>query len=148
MIQLARAEARPGEGPLTAAALAEMEDIPLRFLRTILLDLRRGELVRSQRGAEGGYRLAKAADLITVADVLRTVEGPLADVRGQRPEDLTYPGFAAPLQEVWIAVGAAVRAVLEHVTLADLASGRLPPSITDAASPSGDIDLDSRHGEV
>ena len=116
-----------GEDQLTKAdAIAHAQDIPPKFLENILGDLRQGGLVRSQRGAEGGYRLARPADEITLADIIRVVEGPMASVRGGRPEDVEYAGCAEPLRRVWIAVRSALRQVAEHVTLADLASGRLP----------------------
>src|SRR3954452_7466443 len=86
-------------------------------------------LVRSRRGADGGYWLAQPAEQISLADVTRAVEGPLASVRGEAPEDVEYPGAAEHLQDIWIAVRASVRSVVEHVTLADLASGNLPPEI-------------------
>jgi Rrf2 family protein len=112
-----------------ADAIAQAQDIPPKFLENILGDLRQGGLVRSQRGAEGGYRLARPADEITVADVIRVVEGPMASVRGGRPEDVEYAGNAEPLRRVWIAVRSALRQVNEHVTLADLANGRLPQDV-------------------
>jgi Rrf2 family protein len=119
-----------GEDQLTKAdAIAQAQDIPPKFLENILGDLRQGGLVRSQRGAEGGYRLARPAGEITVADVIRVVEGPMASVRGGRPEDVEYAGNSEPLRRVWIAVRQALRQVNEHVTLADLASGRLPRAV-------------------
>jgi Rrf2 family protein len=119
-----------GEGQLTKAdAIAQAQDIPPKFLENILGDLRQGGLVRSQRGAEGGYRLARPAGEITIADIIRVVEGPMASVRGGRPEDVEYAGNAEPLRRVWIAVRSALRQVNEHVTLADLASGRLPSDV-------------------
>ena len=110
-------------------ALASAQSIPHKFLENILADLRHARLVRSQRGAEGGYWLAQPAEDISLADVIRAVEGPLASVRGEAPEDVEYPGAAEHLQEIWIAVRASVRAVVEHVTLAELASGTLPDAI-------------------
>ena len=117
------------QGPTKGDAIARAQDIPLRFLENILGDMRQAGIVRSQRGAEGGYWLAKPAKEITVADIIRAVEGPLAAVRGEAPEDVEYPGPAKDLQDIWIAVRAAVRSVVEHVTLADLASGNLPEEI-------------------
>jgi Rrf2 family protein len=117
--------ADPG-GAMTADRLAGAQAMPVKFLENILLDLRRGGLVVSQRGAEGGYRLARPATEITAADVLRLVDGPLAEVRGGRPESAAYEGPAAHLQEVWVAARASLRAVLEQVTLADIVSGRFP----------------------
>ncbi len=113
-------------GPLTADRLAESQKLPVKFLENILVDLRRGGLVRSQRGPEGGYRLARPADKITAADVLRLVDGPLADVRGVRPEAAAYEGPAEHLQEVWVAARGSLRSVLDNVTLAEIASGKLP----------------------
>jgi Rrf2 family protein len=124
-IELAAAEAPPVKGEVLAAH----QQIPGKYLENILADLRRAGLVSSQRGAEGGYRLARPAETITVADVIRAVEGPLADVHGAPPEELDYPGPAAALQHVWIATRAALRSVLEEVTLADIATGDLPAEI-------------------
>jgi Rrf2 family protein len=126
--------AEPGEGALTAERLAHAQSLPVKFLENILVDLRRGGLVRSQRGSEGGYRLARPAAEITAADVLRLVDGPLAEVRGARPEQSTYEGPAEHLQEVWVAARAALRSVLEHVSLADIASGKLPKAIAKMAA--------------
>lgn len=113
----------------TAEALAEDQDLPPRFLGAILAELRRAGMVASQRGAEGGYRLAKPASEITAADVIRVLDGPLAEVRGYRPEATSYEGSAEHLQEVWVAVRASLRQVLEQVTLADIASGKLPDAL-------------------
>ena len=106
--------------------LARRQAIPRQFLDNILLDLRRAGIVVTQRGSEGGSRLARSADAITVADVMRAIEGPLAAVRDIRPERLEYGGAAAELPRVWVALRASLRAVLEHVSLVDVASGRLP----------------------
>jgi Rrf2 family protein len=110
-------------------SLAQAQGIPLKFLENILAELRRAGLVGSQRGAEGGYRLQRAAAEITVADVIRAVEGPLADVHGTPPEALDFPGPAAPVRDVWVATRAALRSVLEVVTMADIAGGELPPVV-------------------
>ena len=118
-----------GDAPTKAERLAQAQDIPLKFLENIMADLRQAGLVRSQRGADGGYWLAKPAAEITVADVIRASDGPLAWVRGVRPEDLEYAGPARALQDVWIAARASLRDVLEAVTLADVAGGRLPASV-------------------
>ncbi len=115
--------------PVTAEQIARRQGIPLKFLETILVELRKDGLVASQRGAEGGYRLAKAADKTSVAAVIRAVDGPLAEVRGIRPEDAEYQGAAEHLREVWVAVRASLRNVLEAVTLADVVTGRLPRSV-------------------
>ncbi len=121
------------EGPTTAESIAAAQGISPKFLEAILGTLRASGLVRSQRGAHGGYWLSRPADAITVADVVRAVDGPLSSVRGQRPEDVEYEGAAAPLQQVWIAVRASVRDVLETVTLADVATGALPAAVTSRA---------------
>lgn len=115
-----------GGGPMTAEAIATAQDIPERFLKAILGDLRRDGLLVSIRGAEGGYRLGRAAGEISVAEAIRAIDGPLAYVRGVRPHELSYDGSAEPLRDVWIAARSSLRAVLEHVTIADVASGRLP----------------------
>ncbi|MCY7301881.1 MAG: Rrf2 family transcriptional regulator [Thermoleophilia bacterium] len=112
--------------------LATAQSIPHKFLENILADLRNGGLVVSQRGADGGYRLALPPDEITVADVIRVVEGPIASVRGERPDDIVYEGTAAPLREVWIELRAAMRGVLEHTTLADLVARSGASSATPA----------------
>jgi len=118
------------DGELVKAdVVAEAQDIPRHFLDNILNDLRRAGIVATQRGAEGGSRLARPAKDITVADVMRAIGGPLAAVRDVRPEALAYDGPAERLPEVWIAVRASLRNVLEHVTLADLAAGKLPKSV-------------------
>jgi Rrf2 family protein len=121
------------ERPVKGEAIAGAQGIPQNFLENILADLRHAGLVKSQRGADGGYRLARPAAEVTVADVIRAVEGPLAAVRGEAPEDVSYSGAAAPLQEVWIAVRASLRAVVEHVSLADVAAGRVPADIAELA---------------
>jgi Rrf2 family protein len=118
--------ATAGEGPVKGETIARRQAIPVNFLENILGDLRRAGIVASQRGSSGGYWLSVPADSLTVADVVRIVEGPLADVRGAPPEDLEYPGPAALLREVWVATRANLRAVLEVVTIGDLAAGRLP----------------------
>lgn len=115
--------------PQTADSLAADQGLPPRFLGAILADLRRAGLVSSQRGAEGGYRLARPADEISVADVIRVLDGPLAEVRGYRPELTSYTGAAEHLQQVWVAVRASLREVLEHVTLADVVGGTLSETV-------------------
>jgi Rrf2 family protein len=116
-------------GPLKRDALAAAQNIPAGFLENILLDLRQADVIRSQRGPDGGYWLARPAEEITVADVVRAVEGPLASVRGERPGELSFQGSAQPLEELWVAVRASLRSVLESVTLADLAAGALPEEV-------------------
>jgi Rrf2 family protein len=114
---------------LSSAVLAAQQDLPRKFLEAILGDLRRAELARSQRGVEGGYVLTRPPDDIAIGEILRAVDGPLADVRGRRPEDAAYEGTAAHLQELWVAVRAAVRNVLDEVTLADVLRGKLPAHV-------------------
>ena len=119
----------PDGKPVKAERVAKAQGIPLNFLENILGELRHAGIVRSQRGAEGGFRLAKPADRVTIADVMRAVEGPLATVRGGPPEESTYPGAAADLPRVWIAVRKSLRQVVERVTVADVAKGRLPRAV-------------------
>jgi Rrf2 family protein len=123
-----------GESPVKGERIAQAQEIPLKFLENILGDLRHAGIVRSQRGVEGGYWLARPAEEITVAEVVRAVEGPIANVRGVGPEQVEYAGSAERLREVWIAVRANLRAVLEEVTIADLARGELPVSIEELAA--------------
>jgi Rrf2 family protein len=118
-----------GDGPVKGERIAQAQGIPLKFLENILLELRHHGLVQSRRGVDGGYWLARPAEEITLAEVIRAVEGPLANVRGIRPESVEYEGPAVRLQEVWIAVRANLRSVLETVTLADVAAGELPRQI-------------------
>ena len=115
--------------PRTVEQLAVAQDIPNKYLESILGELRRGGLLRSQRGPEGGYRLARPAAQISIADVIRALDGELANVRGSRRENLEYVGAAAPLQEVWIALRASERAILEGVTLAHVAQAKLPAAV-------------------
>jgi len=122
------------DGPVKGERIAQAQEIPLKFLENILLELKHAGLVQSQRGAEGGYWLARSPEEISLADVIRAVEGPIANVRGQRPEQVEYRGAAEPLRETWVAVRANLRAVLETVTLADLAAGRLPPAVAELAA--------------
>jgi Rrf2 family protein len=116
--------------PLKGEIISTSQKIPLPFLQNIFAELRHHGLVSSKRGADGGHWLARPADDITVAEVIRAVEGPLASVRGESPEDLSYPAGAESLQRVWLALRANVRQVLESVTLADLVSGELPQPVT------------------
>jgi Rrf2 family protein len=126
--------AAAGSGPVKGETIATAQAIPLKFLENILLDLKHVGLVQSQRGAEGGYWLAKEPAEISVADVIRAVEGPIANVRGERPEQVEYAGAAESLREVWIAVRGNLRAVLETVTLADVAAGALPDDVRRIAA--------------
>jgi Rrf2 family protein len=134
---VAELAAANGEKPVKAERVATAQSIPLNFLENILGELRHAGIVRSQRGAEGGFRLAKPAEQVTVADVIRAVEGPLASVRGGPPEDAAYAGAAASLPTVWIAVRVNLRGVLETVTIADIAGSALPSSITKLADKPG-----------
>jgi len=121
--------AASSERPVKAEAIANAQGIPLNFLENILGELRHAGIVRSHRGAEGGFRLAKPPEKVTVADIMRAVEGPLASVRGGPPEDASYTGAAQTLPRVWIAVRANLRKVVEHVTLADVAAGKIPAAV-------------------
>lgn len=121
-------------GPTTTEAIAVAQGIPGKFLEAIMTSLGAAGVVRSQRGPSGGFWLSRPADAITVADVIRAVDGPLASVRGQRPEDVAYDGSAVPLQEVWLAVRSALREVLEHVTLAQIATASLPAAVRERAA--------------
>lgn len=118
-------------------AIATAQGIPLKFLEGILRQLRQSGIVTSQRGADGGYRLDRNPSEVSIADVVRALDGPLAAVRGQRPEDLDYSGSAEHLREVWIAVRASMRHVLERISLADVASGTLPTPVTDLLAEPG-----------
>jgi Rrf2 family protein len=120
-----------GEGHVTAEQVARAQQIPVKFLETILTQLRRAGLVRSQRGPDGGFWLARPADEITLADIIRAIDGQLLGVRGERPENIGYIGAAEPLQRVWIALRASERAILEEVTLGQIVSGELPATVMD-----------------
>jgi Rrf2 family protein len=118
-------------GPMKGEAVATAQGMPTKFVENILIELKRSGLVRSQRGATGGFLLGRPASEITVADVMRAVDGPLAAVRGESPEAIGYEGSAASLQKVWIATRSSLRNVLEAVTLANIIDGDLPSSIED-----------------
>jgi Rrf2 family protein len=126
LLELAAAGA---DSPVRGEAIARAQAIPSKYLENLLADLRRARLVVSQRGLNGGYRLARPATKITLADVIRAIDGPLAGVRDDAPEDVLYPGAAASLRDVWIALRASMRTVLEAATLADVAAGRLPAAV-------------------
>jgi Rrf2 family protein len=115
--------------PVKGERIATAQAIPLRFLENILMQLRHAGLVDSRRGADGGYRLARPAAEVTLADVIRAIDGPLAGVSGTRPESLAFEGTSEPMRDVWIAVRAALRGVLERVTLADVVAGELPAHV-------------------
>ncbi len=127
---LAELATRSGDRtPVTADELAEAQEIPRRFLVGIMAELRRDGLVVSHRGIKGGYLLGQPAGDITLANIIRAVEGPLAQIGDERPGEITYFGAATVLADVWVAVRASLRSVLEEVTLADLAAGKLPPNV-------------------
>ncbi len=117
------------DSPRKVDEVAQAQGIPVSFLENILTQLRSAGIVRSQRGPEGGYWLARPAAELNLAYVIRAVEGPLVGVRGQRPEEVEYHGSAESLQQVWIALRANLRKVLEHVTVADVAAGKIPKDI-------------------
>jgi Rrf2 family protein len=139
-VELAAAQARADAPrvPMKGEAIAAAQGIPVRFLESILAELRRSAIIGSQRGSEGGYWLARPAQEVSVADVIRAVEGPLADVHGAPPEEVTYSGAATQLQRVWIATRVALREVLETTTLADIAGGSLPVAVDALAERPGD----------
>jgi Rrf2 family protein len=115
--------------PRKVDEVAQAQGIPVSFLENILTQLRSAGIVRSQRGPEGGYWLAKPAEEVNLAQIIRAVEGPLVGVRGQRPEEIEYVGSAESLQQVWVALRANLRKVLEHVTVAEVAAGKLPKDV-------------------
>jgi Rrf2 family protein len=118
-----------GERFLTSEQVAGAQAIPHPFLTAIFQELRRAGIVESRRGSEGGHRLAVAPGELTVADVIRAIDGPLAGVAGQAPEDVAAEGAAAALPQVWVATRSALREVLEVVTFADIVAGRLPAAV-------------------
>jgi Rrf2 family protein len=137
-VELAAAQdgAQPAR-PVKAEALARAQDIPLKFLENILQGLRQAGLVESRRGPDGGHLLARPAAEIALADIIRAIDGPLAGVGGRRPEELEFTGTAAPLRDVWIAVRASLRRVLEEVTIADVAAGKLPALVAELTTDPG-----------
>lgn len=133
------------EGHVTAEQLARAQQIPAKFLEAILTQLRRAGLVRSQRGPDGGFWLARPAGEISLADIIRAIDGPLLGVRGEPPESLSYIGAAAPLQTVWIALRANERAILEETTLAHLVAGPLPERVRQLADLPGSWEARAAH---
>jgi len=125
MLELATVD----DGLVKGERISQAQSIPLKFLENILIDLRHAGIVHAQRGAEGGYRLARPATEVTLGDVIRAVEGPLASVRGEPPESVSYSGAAENLQTVWVAVRASLRSVLDDLTLAEVVGGRLPQRV-------------------
>lgn len=136
--------ANSGPGPVTAEELAKAQGIPLKFLRGIMTELKRSRLVSSQRGPEGGFVLTRPAEEISLADIFRAIDGPLATVRDQSLSSMTHTGAAAELPTVWMAVRASLRRVLEVVTIADLAEGALPKPVVELASEYR-TETESRH---
>lgn len=130
---MAELAAQGKDGAVKAEQIADAQDIPLNFLLGILRELRNAQLVRSVRGRDGGYLLSRPAEQIALADVIRAVDGPLANVRDMSLSQLSYPGAAEALRDVWMAVRGSLREVLEHVTIADLAAGRLPKHVRQLA---------------
>ena len=129
--------AAASEGEVRKGAdIAARQKVPIKFLEVILGDMRKAGLVQSQRGPDGGYRLTREPSQISVADVMRAVDGPLADVHGNRPENLAYPGESKPLATVWLALRSSIRSVLQEVSLADLVEDEIPESIEMMASAS------------
>ncbi|CAM3989946.1 Rrf2 family transcriptional regulator [Janibacter anophelis] len=131
--------AASGEGgtPVSVVRLAAEQELPRKFLEAILADLRRAGLVTSRMGATGGYLLARPAERIAVGDVIRAVDGPLAEVRGERPQSTSYEGAATHLRTVWVAVRSSVRSVLDGTSLADVLSGEFPDAVSDAVAAPG-----------
>ena len=123
--------AAAGGGPVKGEVLAHEQGLPLKFLENTLAALRRSGVIETQRGVDGGYRLARPADQITIADIMRPLDGPLAEVRGEKPEEAVSTGPAEHLRDVWVAVRAALRDVLENVTLTDIVAGTLPAAVVD-----------------
>jgi Rrf2 family protein len=118
-----------GDGPVKGERLAEAQAIPLKFLENILTDLRHAGIIRAQRGAEGGYWLARDPSSVTVGEIIRAVDGPLASVRGEAPEDVAYEGAAENLRTVWVALRASMRSVVDEITLEDVVNDRLPSQV-------------------
>jgi len=126
MVQLA---ASGGGAPMTAERIAEAQGVPQKFLQNILLELRRAGLVESHRGPDGGHTLARPPATISVADVIRAVDGPLGSVAGHAPEHTEYRGAAVRLRDTWVALRASVRGVLENISIADIAEDELPAAV-------------------
>ena len=122
-----------GADPVKAESIATRQEMSLKYLLDILRDLKRAELVRSKRGPEGGFSLSRPADEISLADVFRAVDGPLADVHDESLRGLEYPAPAQALPLVWMAIRGSLRRVLETVSVADLVAGELPPAVTELA---------------
>jgi Rrf2 family protein len=137
-VELAAAQASDEpQRPMKADAIARAQAIPVKFLENILQGLRQAGLIESRRGPEGGHLLARPAAEIAIADVIRAIDGPLAGVGGRSPDQLHYEGSAEPMREIWIAVRASLRRVLDEVTIADVAAGKLPASVTELTEDPG-----------
>jgi Rrf2 family protein len=136
VVAIARSEADDPR-PVKTELLASTLEIPPSFLPDILRVLGNHRVLRSTRGPEGGWNLARPADDVTVADIIRALEGPLASVRGIRPHELAHHGGEEPFVSLWVAVRAALRSVLDHVSVADLAAGELPPAVSDLVAEPG-----------
>lgn len=137
---LAELAAHGGNDAITwvkAEFLADQQDIPSKFLEAILRDLRRAGIVNSQRGADGGFRMARPPSEVTLADVMRALEGAISEVRGVAPENINYEGAAIHLQQVWVALRSSLRRVLEGVTIADIVVGEFPPDIQELVNAPG-----------
>ena len=131
LLELALAYESDPAGRVKGDVIATAQGIPMKFLEGILRQLRLSGLVAAQRGADGGYRLSRDPREVSVADIIRSLDGPLAEVRGLKPEEMVYQGASEHLREVWVAVRAAMREVLEHVSLHDVLHGSLPREVTD-----------------
>jgi Rrf2 family protein len=129
--------AADGPHPVKGEAIASAQEIPVNFLENILSALRNAGLISSRRGAEGGYWLTRPPSDITIADIVRAIDGPLAAVRGIRPSETEFPPPAEAMRDVWVAVRASLRTVLEHVTLADVVANRLPDVVSRLTAEPG-----------
>ncbi len=139
--------AAPDTRPVKGMRISEAQGIPTKFLESIMLELKHAGIVKSQRGAEGGYSLARPASDISLADVIRAVDGPLANVRGERVESVEYRGAARHLREIWVAVRASLREVLEMTSLQDLVDDTLPHRVIELIEdPEAWISLDRVRG--
>jgi Rrf2 family protein len=125
------------DGWVKAEAIADAQEIPRKFLDNILQGLRQGGIVESRRGPDGGHRLGRAAEDVSIADIIRAIDGPLANVGGRSPDGVEFAGAAAPMRDVWVAVRATLRSVLEDVTLADVVSGELPEHVDELTQMPG-----------
>jgi Rrf2 family protein len=125
------AAAADGGRPMKAEHIARAQEIPLKFLENILQGLRNAQIVESRRGPEGGHLLARPAGEVSVADIIRAIDGPLGSVGSRPPEDIEFTGHAAPMRDVWVAARAGLRSVLEHVTLDDIVRNELPEAVDE-----------------